>query len=372
LADREGRVTRAGSLASAASLARASRGVAGLERAPAKARRESLQEKTLRAIVCREFGPPEKLVLEDRPDPTPGPGELVIEAHAATVTFPDALMIEDKYQFKAPLPFVPGGEAAGVVSALGPDVTGFALGERVIGNTMLVGGFAEKVLVRASATRKLAPNMGYAEATGLGYAYGTGYYGLRHRGQLRAGETLLVLGAAGNVGLAAVELGKLFGARVIAAASSPEKLAVCRDRGADEVIDYTREDLKARLKALTAGQGVDVIYDCIGGDYAEAALRSIAWEGRFLVIGFTAGIPKLPLNLTLLKGCQVIGVFYGAMVQRDPALRSEIDRELEALAAAGRLRPYVSERYALADAPKALRALLDRKVTGKVVVEPNR
>lgn len=330
------------------------------------------REIAVRAIVCREFGPPEKLVLEDRPDPSPGPGELVIEARAATVTFPDALMIEDKYQFKAQLPFVPGGEAAGIVAALGPDVVGFALGERVIGNTMLVGGFAEKVLVRASATRKLPKNMGYAEATGLGYAYGTGYYGLHHRGDLKAGETLLVLGAAGNVGLAAVELGKLMGARVIAAASSAEKLSVCRDRGADEVIDYAREDLKTRIKDLTGGKGVDVIYDCIGGDYAEAALRSIAWEGRFLVIGFTAGIPKLPLNLTLLKGCQVIGVFYGAMVQRDPALRSQIDRELETLAAAGKLKPYVSERYALADAPKALRALLDRKVTGKVVVEPNR
>ncbi len=326
----------------------------------------------MRAVVCREFGPPEKLVLEERPDPKPGPGELVIEARAATVTFPDALMIEDKYQFKAPVPFVPGGEAAGIVAEIGPGVTGFALGERVIGNTLLVGGFAEKVLVRASACRKLADHMGYAESTGIGYAYGTGYYGLRYRGALKQGETLLVLGAAGNVGLAAVELGKLMGARVIAAASSAEKLAVCRDRGADEGIDYSREDLKARTKELTGGKGVDVIYDCIGGDYAETALRSIAWEGRFLVIGFTAGIPKLPLNLTLLKGCQVIGVFYGAMVQRDPALRAQIDRELEQLAAAGKLKPYVSERYALADAPKALRALLDRKVIGKVVVEPHR
>lgn len=326
----------------------------------------------MRAIVCREFGPPEKLVLEERPDPKPGPGELVIEARAATVTFPDALMIEDKYQFKAPVPFVPGGEAAGLVAEIGPGVTGFALGERVIGNTLLVGGFAEKVLVRASACRKLADPMGYAESTGIGYAYGTGYYGLHHRGALKQGETLLVLGAAGNVGLAAVELGKLMGARVIAAASSAEKLSVCRDRGADEGIDYSHEDLKARTKELTGGKGVDVIYDCIGGDYAEAALRSIAWEGRFLVIGFTAGIPKLPLNLTLLKGCQVIGVFYGAMVQRDPVLRAQIDRELEELAAAGKLNPYVSERYALADAPKALRALLDRKVIGKVVVEPHR
>ncbi len=326
----------------------------------------------MKAIVCKEFGPPEKLVLEEVPEPTPGEGELVIESHASTVTFPDALMIEDKYQFKAPLPFVPGGEAAGIVAEVGPGVTDFAKGDRVIGSTMLVGGFQEKVLVRASATRKLSDKVDFAEATGLLYAYGTGYYGLKTRGALAPGETLLVLGAAGNVGLAAVELGKLMGARVIAAASSAEKLAVCRERGADETIDYSKEDLKTRAKELTQGRGVDVIYDCIGGDFAEAALRAIAWEGRFLVIGFTAGIPLLPLNLTLLKGCQVIGVFYGAMVQKQPELRDEISAALYALADEGKLHPYVSARYSLAEAPQALRALLDRKVTGKVVIECNR
>ncbi len=326
----------------------------------------------MKAIVCKEFGPPEKLVLEEIDSPKPGEGELVIDARAATVTFPDALMIEDKYQFKAPLPFVPGGEAAGLVAEVGPGVEQFAVGDRVIGSTGLVGGFQQQVLVRASATRKLAERMDFAEATGLLYAYGTGYYGLKYRGDLQPGETLLVLGAAGNVGLAAVELGKLMGARVIAAASSAEKLAVCVDRGADETIDYSKEDLKARAKELTEGRGVDVVYDCVGGDYAEAALRAIAWEGRFLVIGFTAGIPQLPLNLTLLKGCQVIGVFYGAMVQRMPELRDEVARDLEALAADGRLAPHVSARYPLAQAPQALRDLLDRKVTGKVVVEPHR
>ena len=326
----------------------------------------------MKAIVCKEFGPPEKLVLEEVETPRAGEGELVIESHASTVTFPDALMIEDKYQFKAPLPFVPGGEAAGLVTEVGPGVEGFAVGDRVIGSTMLVGGFQEKVLARASATRKLSEKVGFAEATGLLYAYGTGYYGLKYRGELKRGETLLILGAAGNVGLAAVELGKLMGARVIAAASSAEKLAVCRDRGADETIDYSTEDLKTRAKELTGGLGVDVVYDCIGGDFAEAALRAIAWEGRFLVIGFTAGIPMLPLNLTLLKGCQVIGVFYGAMVQKQPELRDEVSRDLEALAAEGKLNPYVSARYSLAEAPQALRALLDRKVTGKVVIEPNR
>jgi len=325
----------------------------------------------VRAIVCKEFGPPEKLVLEELDDPRPGPGELVIEVRASTVTFPDTLMIEDKYQFKAKLPFVPGGEVAGVVSELGEGVRGFVIGDRVVGSTMLVGGFAEKVLVKESATKKLSKNLGFAESTGILYAYGTGYYGLKYRGDLQPGETLLVLGAAGNVGLAAVELGKTMGARVIAAASSAEKLSVCRDRGADETIDYSKEDLKKRTKELTEGQGVDVIYDCVGGDYAESALRAIAWGGRFLVIGFTAGIPQLPLNLTLLKSCQVIGVFYGAMASREPELMKEIVKGLDTLASEGRLNPYVSGRYPLAQAPQALRDLLDRKVTGKVVIEPN-
>ena len=325
----------------------------------------------MKAIVCKEFGPPEELVLEEIDDPTPGAGELVIEVRASTVTFPDALMIEDKYQFKAPLPFVPGGEVAGVVSELGEGVSQFKVGERVVGSTMLVGGFAEKVLVKESATRTLPENLGFAESTGILYAYGTGYYGLKYRADLQQGETLLVLGAAGNVGLAAVELGKTMGARVIAAASSAEKLAVCRDRGADETINYATEDLKTRAKELTEGRGVDVIFDCVGGDYAESALRAIAWSGRFLVIGFTAGIPHLPLNLTLLKSCQVIGVFYGAMVSREPALRDEIVKDLDTLASEGRLNPYVSDRYPLARAPEALRALLDRKVVGKVVIEPN-
>ncbi len=326
----------------------------------------------MKAIVCTEFGPPEKLVMEEVDEPRAGEGELVIDSRASTVTFPDALMIEDKYQFKAPLPFVPGGEAAGVVAEVGAGVEGFAVGDRVIGSTMLVGGFQEKVLVRARATRKLSENMGFAEATGLLYAYGTGYYGLKYRGNLQPGETLLVLGAAGNVGLAAVELGKLMGAKVIAAGSSPEKLSVCLDRGADETIDYSKEDLKSRAKELTGGKGVDVIYDCVGGDFAESALRAIAWEGRFLVIGFTAGIPLLPLNLTLLKSCQVIGVFYGAMVQKQPDLRDRISEDLIKMADEGKLNPYVSARYSLAEAPQALRALLDRKVTGKVVIEANR
>mgnify|MGYP000861778866 CR=1 FL=1 len=326
----------------------------------------------MKAIVCKEFGPPEKLVLEDIEEPKAGEGQVVIESQASTVTFPDALMVEDKYQFKAELPYVPGGEAAGVIAEVGPGVEGFAVGDRVIGASGLIGGFQEKVVASAKATRKLSNNVGFAESTGLLYAYGTGYYGLKFRGDLKPGETLLVLGAAGNVGLAAVELGKLMGARVIAAASSREKLSVCLDRGADETINYSEEDLKARAKELTGGKGVDVIYDCVGGDYAESALRAIAWEGRFLVIGFTAGIPKLPLNLTLLKSCQVIGVFYGAMIAKQPELIAEITKDLYEFMDGGKLKPHVSARYALAEAPQALRDLLDRKVTGKVVIEANR
>jgi NADPH2:quinone reductase len=324
----------------------------------------------VRACVCKEFGPPEKLVIEEVDDPRPEAGQLLVEVRAATVTFPDALMIQDKYQFKATLPFIPGGEVAGVVREIGEGVEGFEVGDRVVGSLGLTGGFAERCCTRADATRRIPEALDFAEATGILYAYGTSWYGLKHRGALQAGETLLVLGAAGNVGLAAVELGKQMGARVIAAASDPEKLAICRDRGADETIDYAREDLKQRAKELTGGRGVDVVYDCVGGDYAEAALRAIAWEGRFLVIGFTAGIPRLPLNLTLLKGCQVIGVFYGAMLGRQPELAQEIVRELDALAEAGRLHPYVCERFSLEEAPKALSALLERRVTGKVVVEP--
>ena len=258
------------------------------------------------------------------------------------------------------------------MAEVGPGVEGFEVGDRVIGQSGLIGGFQEKVVCAAAATRKLSKNVGFAESTGLLYAYGTGYYGLKFRGNLKPGETLLVLGAAGNVGLAAVELGKLMGAKVIAAASSREKLSVCLDRGADETIDYSTEDLKTRAKELTGGKGVDVIYDCIGGDYAEAALRAIGWEGRFLVIGFTAGIPQLPLNLTLLKSCQVIGVFYGAMISKQPELLQEITTDLYRFMDEGKLKPYVSARYPLAEAPQALRDLLDRKVTGKVVIEAHR
>lgn len=324
----------------------------------------------MRAVVCREFGPPEDLVVEERDDPTPGPGEVVVEVKAAAVTFPDTLMIEDNYQFKVPPPYVPGGEVAGVVAAVADDVDSLAVGDRVLGGIGVAGGFAELAVVPAASTRVLPDDVGFAEVTGLNYAYGTSLYGLKHRGALAAGETLLVLGAGGNVGLSAVELGRLLGARVIAAASSDDKLALCRERGADETINYDTEDLKARAKELTDGAGVDVVYDCVGGDYAEPALRATGWDGRFLVVGFTAGIPSIPLNLTLLKGCQIVGVFFGAMVGREPALARSISEELIELVSSGRLSPHVSERYPLERAGEALRALMDRRALGKVVIEP--
>jgi len=324
----------------------------------------------VKAVICKAYGPPENLVVEDVPDPVAGPGQLLVEVKAASVTFPDTLMLENKYQFKAPPPYIPGGEVAGVVLAVGEDVTGFAVGDRVVGGLGTTGGYAQYAVVAATGSRILPEGVGFAESTGLNYAYGTTLYGLKYRGKLAAGESLLVLGAGGNVGLTAVEIGKLMGARVIAAASTEEKLQLCRERGADETINYATEDLKERTKELTGGNGVDVVYDCVGGAYAEAALRAIGWEGRFLVIGFTAGIPAIPLNLTLLKSCQIVGVFYGAMTARDPVLRDAVAAELIELTASGKLRPHISGRYPLERAGEALRSMMDRQALGKIVIEP--
>ncbi len=324
----------------------------------------------MKAVVCTEFGPPEQLLVEERPDPAPGPGQVLVEVKAAAVTFPDTLMLEDKYQFKAEPPYVPGGEVAGVVAALGDGVDSLSIGDRIVGGLGVTGGFAELAIVHAGGARRLPDAVGFGESTGLNYAYGTSLYGLKYRGELQEGETLLVLGAGGQVGLSAVELGVLMGARVIAAASSAEKLELCRERGAAETIDYSTEDLKVRAKELTDGAGVDVVYDCVGGDYAESALRAIGWGGRFLVIGFTAGIPSFPLNLMLLKSCQVVGVFYGAMVAKEPDLARAVSDELIGLVADGKLSPYVSKRYPLERAGEALRSLMDRKALGKVVIEP--
>ena len=324
----------------------------------------------MKAVVCKEFGPPEGLVVEEVDEPELGEGQLLVEVKASPVTFPDTLMLEDKYQFKTGLPYIPGTEAAGVVVEAGPGAAGWSPGDRVVGGLGTTGGFAERIVIPALAARRLPDGVSFEAATGLNYAYGTTLYGLRHRADLQPGETMLVTGAGGAVGLSAVEIGKLMGARVIAAASSDEKLDLCRERGADEVINYSTENLKERAKELTGGEGVDVVYDCVGGDKAEQALRAIGWEGRFLVIGFTAGIPSIPLNLALLKSCQIVGVFYGAMTAREPERSAEISNQLIEWVAEGKLDPHVSGRFPLERAGEALRALIDRKAAGKLVVVP--
>ena len=324
----------------------------------------------MRAVVCNEFGPPENLTVEEVDDPVPAEGQLVIDVEAAAVTFPDTLMLEDKYQYKTGVPYIPGTEGAGVVTAVGDGVEGWAVGDRAAGGLGNTGAFAEKLAIAAAGVRRVPDNVSFESVTGLNYAHGTTLYGLRYRADLQPGETLLITGAAGSVGLSAIEVGKLMGARVIAAASSDEKLALCREAGADETINYSTENLKERAKELGGGHGIDVIYDCVGGDKAEQALRAIAWEGRFLVIGFTAGIPSIPLNLTLLKSCQIVGVFYGAMTAREPDKSAAISDQLIEWVANGDLKPHVSERYPLERAGEALRALMDRKAAGKLVVTP--
>ena len=324
----------------------------------------------MKAVVCKEFGPPENLVVEEVDEPVVGPGQLLVEVKAAAVTFPDTLMLEDKYQFKTGLPYTPGTEGAGVVAAVGEGADGWSIGDRVVGGLGTTGAFAERMVIPALGARRLPDGVSFEAVTGLNYAYGTTLYGLQHRADLQPGETLLVTGAGGAVGLSAVEIGKLMGARVIAAASSEDKLDLCRERGADETINYATENLKERAKELTGGQGVNVVYDCVGGDKAEQALRAIAWEGRFLVIGFTAGIPSIPLNLTLLKGCQIIGVFYGAMTAREPEKNAAITNQLIEWVANGDLQPHVSGHYPLERAGEALRALIDRTAAGKLVITP--
>jgi NADPH2:quinone reductase len=322
----------------------------------------------MKAVLCRQFGPPSVLRVEEVPSPAPGPGQLVVATRTCGVNFPDTLIIQGKYQFKPDFPFSPGGEVSGVVKEVGDGVTAFKTGDRVIAATTF-GGYAEEVVADANRTLPIPDGMDFDSAAAFVLTYGTSHHALKDRAQLRAGETLLVLGAAGGVGLAAIELGKLMGARVIAAASSPEKLAVCKAHGADELIDYSSEDLRARIKALTDGKGVDVVYDPVGGDYSEPALRSIAWNGRFLVVGFAAGtIPSLPLNLPLLKGCAVVGVFWGGFTRNEPERNQENLAELAKWAAEGKLKPHISARYPLEGAAEALQSLMDRQVQGKVVL----
>jgi NADPH2:quinone reductase len=322
----------------------------------------------MKAVLCKQFGPPRSLVVEELPSPRPGPGEVVISVKAASVNFPDVLIIQNKYQFKPPLPFSPGSELAGVVKEAGAGVSAFKPGDRVIAFTTY-GAFAEEAKVEAERLLPLPEKMSFAEGAAFLLTYGTSDHALRDRGALRAGETLLVLGAAGGVGLAAIEIGKALGARVIACASSEDKLAVCREHGADETINYAAEDVRERIKALTGGRGVDVVYDPVGGPYSEPAFRSIAWRGRLLVIGFAAGdIPKLPLNLALLKGASIVGVFWGDFVRREPREFAESVRQLGRWHAEGKLRPHVSQTFPLEKAAEALELMAARQVKGKVVL----
>jgi NADPH2:quinone reductase len=322
----------------------------------------------MKAVVCKAWGPPESLIIEDRPPLEAGPGKVVVSVKAASVKFSDTLLIQNKYQTKPELPFIPGGEVTGVLKSIGAGVAGWKVGDRVSAQTTY-GGYAEEVIADVDRLAAIPESVDFASATGLSSTYGTSYYALVDRGQLRAGETLLVLGAAGGVGLAAVEIGKVLGAKVIACASSAEKLAVCRARGADETINYVTEDMRARVKAITQGKGVDVIYDPVGGSYSELALRDMAWGGRHLVIGFTAGdIPKIPLNLPLIKGCSIVGVWIGAFAKHEPARHRANAKEVWKLFAEGKIKPHIFGTFPLERAADALNALAQRKVAGKVVL----
>ncbi len=332
----------------------------------------------MKAVLCTHYGPPEDLVVREVPSPSPGKGQVVVTVKACGVNFPDALMIQDKYQAKPELPFTPGIEIAGIVKAVGEGVTNLKLGDKVIFSTNS-GGFAEEAVADAVRCMPMPDNLDYAVAASFQVTYGTSYYALHDRAHLQAGESLVVLGAAGGVGLSAVELGKAMGAKVIAGASSEEKVALARQHGADCGFVYpagplSKEQQRALsedIKRLTGGNGADVLYDPVGGDYAEPALRAMNWEGRYLVIGFAAGsIPRVSLNLTLLKGCQIVGVFWAASVIRDPKSGLATQAQITRWIADGKLKPHVSARFPLARAGEALRLLMDRKAQGKVVVVP--
>jgi NADPH2:quinone reductase len=326
----------------------------------------------MRAVLCKEYGPPESLTVEEVDDPKAGDGQVVVDVEACAVNFPDVLLIQNLYQFKPPLPFSPGAEVAGVVSSVGAGVDGVTIGDRVLASTGW-GGLAEKIAVGAGTLIPVPDGMDFGAASSFLYAYGTSHFALKDRARLQPGETLVVLGAAGGVGLAAVELGALMGATVIAAASTDDKLKLCHEYGASMTINYGTEDLKARIRKLTGGVGADVVYDPVGGQYSEPALRSTAWGGRFLVVGFAAGeIPSIPLNLTLLKGCDIVGVFWGAFVGRFPEHHRRNIEELMGWWRDGKLRPHVSSTYPLDRAAEAIRELADRKAKGKVVVTVDR
>lgn len=322
----------------------------------------------MRAVLCKELGMPESLVLEEVPGLIPGPGQVLISVQACGVNFPDTLIIQGKYQFKPDLPFSPGGEISGVVKQVGSDVDSLKIGDRVIAFSTW-GGFAEELVVDQTRTVIISDKMDYDRASAFVLTYGTSYHALKDRAHLREGETLLVLGASGGVGLAAIQLGKAMGATVIAAASNPEKLSACQENGADYVINYAQDDLRQSVKEITKGRGVDVIYDPVGGSFSEKALRDMSWGGRFLVVGFAAGeIPKVPLNIPLLKGCSVVGVFWGEFTKREPDLNKQNNQELMDLFDQGKISPHIHRVYPLEKAGEALNELLQKRVIGKVVL----
>ncbi|MDA9034109.1 NADPH:quinone oxidoreductase family protein [Hyphomicrobiales bacterium] len=331
----------------------------------------------MKALLCKEFGPPETLSYEDVDDPVISPGKVIVDIYSASVNFPDVLIIEDKYQFKPSLPFSPGGEASGIISEIGEGVDGFIVGDRVIVSAGW-GCFVEKILVDPSALTSIPDSMDFDTAASFLMTYGTSHHALKDRADLKKGDSLLVLGAAGGVGLAAVEIGNAIGAHVIAAASTEEKVQICRDHGAKDGLVYKtgsldrdeQKSLSNQIKDLTAGLGANVIYDPVGGDYAEPSLRAIAWEGRYLVVGFAAGyIPKIPLNLALLKGCQIVGVFWGAFKAQFQDQHNDNVADLLKMYDDGHLKPHISGVYDLSNGAKAIKDLAERKAKGKIVVK---
>ena len=324
----------------------------------------------MKAILCTRFGTPDDLQLADIAPPTAGPGQAVVRIKAAALNFFDLLIIAGKYQHKPPFPFSPASEFAGIVESVGAGVTDFAPGDRVMGSTGW-GAAREVLAANTKQLVKIPDNLDFERAAGLTVTYATTLYGLRERGKLKSGETLVVLGASGGVGLAAIEIGKIIGARVIACASSDEKLAFARKHGADETVNYASEDLRGALKRLGGERGVDVVYDPVGGSYAEPAVRALGWEGRYLVVGFAAGeIPKLPLNLVLLKSCDIRGVLWGAWALREPDGQRALMTEIVRWCAEGKLSAHVHAVYPLAEIATALKAIAERKVMGKIVLRP--
>ncbi len=325
----------------------------------------------MKALVCEAYGPVENLVYRDMPDPVPGAGEIRVAIEAIGVNFPDGLLVEGKYQAKPQVPFMPGGEFAGQVAALGPGASGFAVGDRVLGWNVGRGAYAEQIAVPAGELFPLPASMSMDQGAALLCATATAHHALRQRGRLQAGETLVVLGAAGGTGIAAVQIGKAIGARVIAVCSSDDKIAFAKTQGADEGINYSREDLNQAIKTLTDGRGADVVYDAVGGDAFDACSRAMAWDGRLLIVGFASGrIPTLPVNLTLVKGYSVIGVFWGAFTQREPAAYAANMRELFAWFEQGKVVPVIDRVFKLADGVKAIQYVTGRGARGKVVIRP--